>query len=140
MKKISLFLALLLLFLSGCRSNVPRIEEYSWDMTSVQSKEDGGQAIAFGERGSSTLTSAQQVELICVAKNGSLTLTDQTNNKTYTGTYQFIQTDPQSSIYEVIVDGKEGMAVVAMTSYQDGNQEATLIINLGIYTLNFFAQ
>ena len=40
----------------------------------------------------------------------------------------------------VVVDGKEGMAVVAMTSYHDGSQEPTFIINLGDYTINLFAE
>ena len=140
MRKISLLFAVLL-FLTGCNnSQVPKIDEYDWVMTSVQSIDADGQAIAFGERGSSTLPSAQQVDLTCKAENGNLTLTDQTNNKTYTGTYKLTQTDPKSNIYEVVVDGKEGMAVVAMTTYHDGSQAPTFIINLGDYTINLFAE
>ena len=141
MRKISLLLALSLLFLSGCSSeHVPTVEDYSWIMTSVQSMDADGQVIAFGERGSSTLASAKQVDLTCEAENGNLTLTDQTNDKTYGGTYKLTQKDPQSSIYEVVVDGKEGMAVVAMTTYHDGSQDPTFIINLGDYTINLVAE
>ena len=50
------------------------------------------------------------------------------------------QKDPPSSIYEVVVDGKEGMAVVAMTTYHDGSQDPTFIINLGDYTINLVAE
>ena len=83
MGKISLLLALSLLFLSGCSSeHVPTIEDYSWIMTSVQSMDADGQVIAFGERGSSTLASAKQVDLTCEVENGNLTLIDQTNDKT----------------------------------------------------------
>lgn len=140
MKKLCLLLVISLLLLGGCGKNsVPKMEDFEWVMTSVQSNEDG-QVIAFGERGSSTFDSAEQVELTCQAESGILTLTDQTNSKIYTGTYQLTQTDPQSSIYEVIVDGKEGIAVVAMTAYDDGNQEPTFIINLGDYSINFFAE
>ena len=78
--------------------------------------------------------------MFCRAQNGKLTVTDQTNNKTYTGTYKFNGTDPQSSVYEVVIDGKEGMAVVAMTTYHDGSQNPTFIISLGDYTINFFAE
>ena len=143
MKKIILLLvlAIFLLFLIGCRNDhVPRIEEYNWVMTSVQSMDADGRVIAFGERGSSTLSSAKLVELTCTAENGQITLIDQTNSKTYVGTYKRTQTDPSSSIYEVVVNGKEGHAVVAMTSYHDGSQEPTLIIDFGEYTINFFAQ
>lgn len=141
MKKAGLLLALLLLVLTGCGSSkAPKIEAYSWVMTSVQSMEAGGQAVAYGQRGSSTLEGAKQIELLCQAKDGKLTLTDQTNNQTYTGTYQQSQVDPSSILYEVEVEGKEGVAVAAMTTYQDGSQEPTLILNLGDHTVNFFAE
>ena len=119
---------------------MPKIEDYNWVMTSVQSMETEGQAIAYGERGSSTLDTAKQIEMFCRAQNGKLTVTDQTNNKIYTGTYKFNGTDPQSSVYEVVIAGKEGMAVVAMTTYHDGSQNPTFIISLGDYTINFFAE
>lgn len=140
MKKTGLLLALLLVLLTGCASEAPKIDEYSWIMTSVQSMEAGGQAVAYGERGSSTLEGAKQIELLCEAKDGKLTLTDRTNGNTYTGTYQQSQSDPKSTIYEVEVDGITGMAAVAMTTYQDGSQDPTLIFNFGDYAVNFFAE
>lgn len=141
MKKLVLCWVIVLLFLTGCsNSNVPRIEDNNWIMTSVQSKEANGQVIAFGDRGSSMLASAKQIELTCTAQNGNLIFSDQTNHTTYTGTYKLSETDLQSSIYQVVVEGKEGVAVVAMTTYQDGSEEATFIINLGEYTINFFAK
>ena len=88
MKKAGLWMALLLVLLAGCSSKTPKIDAYSWVMTSVQSMDAGGQAVAYGERGSSTLEGAKQVELICEAKDGTLTLTDQTNDRTYAGTYR----------------------------------------------------
>ena len=140
MKKLVLCLVVLL-FLTGCSNgNVPRIEDYNWIMTSVQSKETNGQVVAFGDRGSSTLASAKQIKLACTAQNGNLTFSDQTNHTTYTGTYKLSETDPQSSIYQIVVEGKEGVAVVAMTSYQDGSKEPTFIFNLDEYTVNFFAK
>ena len=140
MKKTGLLLALLLVLLTGCAGKAPKIDEYSWIMTSVQSMEAGGQAVAYGERGSSTLEGAKQIELLCEAKDGKLTLTDRTNDRTYTGTYQQSQRDPKSTIYEVEVDGTTGMAAVAMTTYQDGSQDPTLIFNFGDYAVNFFAE
>lgn len=139
MKRAGLLLVLLLLLLVGCSSKTPKIDEYTWVMTSVQSMETGGQAVAYGEGGSSTLEGAKQVELICKAQGGTLTLTDRTNDRTYTGTYQQSQRDSKSTIYEVEVDGTSGVAVAAMTTYQDGTKDPTLILNLGDYTVNFFA-
>lgn len=140
MKRAGLLLALLLVLLTGCSSKTPKIDEYTWVMTSVQSMEAGGQAVAYGEKGSSTLEGAKQIELVCEAQDGNLTLTDRTNDRTYTGTYQESQRDSKSTIYEVSVDGTSGVAVVAMTTYQDGTQDPTLIFNLGDYTVNFFAK
>lgn len=140
MKRAGLLLALLLVLLTGCSSKTPKIDEYTWVMTSVQSMEAGGQAVAYGEKGSSTLEGAKQIELVCEAQDGNLTLTDRTNDRTYTGTYQESQRDSKSTIYEVSVDGTSGIAVAAMTTYQDGTQDPTLIFNLGDYTVNFFAK
>lgn len=140
MKRAGLLLALLLVLLTGCSSKTPKIDEYTWVMTSVQSMEAGGQAVAYGEKGSSTLEGAKQIELVCEAQDGNLTLTDRTNDRTYTGTYQESQRDSKSTIYEVSVDGTSGVAVVAMTTYQDGTQDPTLIFNLWDYTVNFFAK
>ena len=135
-----MLLALLLVLLAGCSSKTPKIDEYTWVMTSVQSMEAGGQAVAYGEKGSSTLERAKQIELVCEAQGGNLTLTDRTSDRTYTGTYQQSQRDSKSTIYEVDVDGTSGVAVAAMTTYQDGTQDPTLIFNLGEYTVNFFAK
>lgn len=140
MKRAGLLLALLLVLLTACSSKAPKIDEYTWVMTSVQSMEAGGQAVAYGEKGSSTLEGAKQIELVCEAQGGNLTLTDRTNDRTYTGTYQQSQRDSKSTIYEVDVDGTSGVAVAAMTTYQDGTQDPTLIFNLGDYTVNFFAK
>lgn len=140
MKRAGLLLALLLVLLTGCSSKAPKIDEYTWVVTSVQSMEAGGQAVAYGEKGSSTLEGAKQIELVCEAQGGNLTLTDRTNDRTYTGTYQQSQRDSKSTIYEVDVDGTSGVAVAAMTTYQDGTQDPTLIFNLGDYTVNFFAK
>lgn len=140
MKRAGLLLALLLVLLTACSSKTPKIDEYTWVMTSVQSMEAGGQAVAYGEKGSSTLEGAKQIELVCEAQDGNLTLTDRTSDRTYTGTYQQSQRDSKSTIYEVDVDGTSGVAVAAMTTYQDGTQDPTLIFNLGDYTVNFFAK
>ena len=138
--RIKCIICVCALFLTGCSSKAPKIDEYTWVMTSVQSMEAGGQAVAYGEKGSSTLEGAKQIELVCEAEGGNLTLTERTNDRTYTGTYQQSQRDSKSTIYEVSVDGTSGVAVAAMTTYQDGTQDSTLIFNLGDYTVNFFAK
>lgn len=140
MKRIFPLLFFLLL-MTGCSPDtVPQIEDHIWQMTSVQSMEANGQAIAYGEGDTSTLDTAKQIALICTAEDGILTLSDETNHKTYTVTYNLKGMDPRSANYEVTVDGAEGLAVVAMTAYHDGSQEPTFIINLYDYAVNFSAQ
>ena len=140
MKKHCILFALIAVFLTGCSSSdVPVLEDHTWVMTTVQSTADNGQAIAYGSDGQSTLDSAVYIDMECKAENGSLTLTDNTNNKTYTGSYELTDQAPDAMNYKVTIDGKEGIAVIAITTYQDETQTPTFIINLGDYTLNFFS-
>lgn len=142
MKRISSICIMIAVFLMvGCGKNnvkVPSIEEYSWTMFSVQSGEDG-QTIACGERGESILDTAKKIELTCVASDGNLTIKDKTNGKSYFGTYKFSESSSQAVIYEVVIDGKEGMAVTSMTKYQNGEEEPTFIISLEECSINFYA-
>lgn len=138
MKKMGFLLALLLIVLTGCSNgNVIKMDEYTWLMTSVQSVEEEGQTIACGLGGSSVLDTAVQIDLACKAENGVITLKDRTNNKTYTGSYKLTDIDSRSSVYEITLGSSNGMAVVAMTTFQDESQTPTCIINLGDYVLNF---
>lgn len=141
MKKILSTALILLLFLSACSRGVPKIEQHSWTMTSVQ---DGatGRPVAYGTLTDSISDAAKKIDLTCTAQNGVLTLADNTNGKTYTGSYKLIGTDPKSANYEITLDGKKGIAVSAMTTFMDGTSTPTFIINFGPddYTVNFSAE
>ena len=144
MKRLSVLLCLLLLLLAGCGSSgskdsaVPKIEDYSWQMTTVQSMEAEGQAIAYGPGNDSNLDTAVEIMLTCTAADGTITLIDETNGQTYSGTYKLTESDQQTSTYEVTVGEAEGIAVVSMTIYHDNSQKPTFIISLGDHALNFF--
>ena len=141
MKRLSVLLCLLLLLLAGCGSKgstVPKIEDYSWRMTTVQSMEAEGQAVAYGTSNDSTQETAVEILLTCTASDGTITPTDETNGQMYSGTYKLTESDQQTSIYEITVGETEGMAVVSMTTYHDDSQTPTFIISLGDYALNFF--
>ena len=144
MKRLSVLLCLLLLLLAGCGSNeskdsaVPKIEDYFWQMTTVQSMEAEGQAIAYGPGNDSNLDTAVEITLTCTATDGTITLIDETHGQTYSGTYKLTESDQQTSTYEVTVGETEGMAVVSMTTYHDNSQTPTFIISLGDHALNFF--
>lgn len=140
MKKISfIFIALIILF-TGCSNNdCPKIDEYVWSMTTVQSMEENGQAVAFASGQSSTLEDAVEIDMVCKAENGKLILTDKTNDHIYTGTYKLINEQLNLASYEVTIGNTKGIAVTAMTIYNNEDQDITLIINLNDYTLNFFS-
>ena len=144
MKKIiSLLLMLILVFtLSACNGDVVAIEDYEWKMGAVMrndieaAQNEDELVVAVGEE-DDIHPNAKIVDLKLVAKNGSITITDATNNKTYSGTYKVQQKTPKGTDYEVTIDDIKGYATVAPTEYYDGSEVPTLPINLGEYSLYF---
>lgn len=140
MKKICAIFILLLICLTGCSNTekVPKIDDYTWQMTSIQGGEDGS-VIACSPEMASSYEGAKQITLICEAKNGKFTLTDSTNNKSYLGTYSITKTSAESIIYEILIDDKKGYATTGLTTYLNESQNPTFIIAIGDYALNFFS-
>ena len=125
--------------LSACGASNMKIENYEWKMRTVMRNDTdldfpavGAADVAYPE--------AKIVDLTLVAKDGKITITDATNNKTYEGTYSVSGKNPKGTDYEITIDGKEGHATVAMTTYADGKEEPTLPINLGDYSIYFYAK
>lgn len=135
---------LLAYILTGCGGkdnqicNSPSIEDYSWQMITVQSMEAEGQTIACVPGNDGTSDNAVEILLDCTAADGTIILFDEMKRQTYSGTYKLIETDELTSTYEVTIDDTEGMAVVSTTTYRDERQTPTFIICLGNFTLNFF--
>src|SRR5699024_8864969 len=101
MKKIiSIFLMLIFTFaLSACNSDEFAIEDYEWKMRTVMrndievAQNEDELVVAVGEA-DELYPDAEIVELTLTAKNGEITVTDTTNNKTYNGTYKVSQETP----------------------------------------------
>ena len=143
MKKVGLLLVLIMIImLNGCGDSAIAIEDYEWKMRTVMSndiedaRDEDKLVIAVGEA-DELYPDAKIVELTLSAKDGRITVTDVTNNKTYNGSYKVQQNTPKSTDYEVTIDGLQGYATVAQTEYYDGMEEPTLPINLGEYALYF---
>ena len=144
MKKVIFVLLSLTLFftLSACSGDVVAIEDYEWKMRSVMrndievAQNEDELVVAVGEE-DDIHPNAKIVDLKLIAKDGSITITDATNNKTYSGTYKVQQKTPKGTDYEVTIDGIKGYATVAPTEYYDGSEVPTLPINLGEYALYF---
>lgn len=133
---------ILALGLSACNGDVVAIEDYEWKMGAVMrndieaAQNEDELVVAVGEK-DDIHPNAKIVDLKLVAKDGSITVTDATNNKTYSGTYKVQQKTPKGTDYEVTIDGIKGYATVAPTEYYDGSEVPTLPINLGEYSLYF---
>ena len=139
MKKAGLLAGLPLLFLMGCgKGTVPEIEGYEWVMSTVQNLADG-QVLACSEEQSVSFEEAEQVELICTAEDGALTLADRTNDQIYTGTYQLSEKDSEDVVYKIAVGGYEGLGITAMTEYLGDSEDPTLVMNLEGYVMYFLA-
>lgn len=145
MKKTVLILLGILtitMLLSSCASETISIEDYEWQMRTVMSgniettQDEDTLIVAVGEP-DELYPEAKIVDLTLIAKDGKITITDQTNNKTYTGTYKVQKKTPKGTDYEITINGQNGYATVAPTEYYDGSKIPTLPINLGEYSLYF---
>ena len=142
MKKISLLLILLIIVafaFSSCGSRNMKIENYEWRMRTVMRNNTELDVPAVGAA-DAAYPESKIVDLTLVAKDGKITITDATNNKTYEGTYSVSGKNPKETDYEITIDGKKGHATVAMTTYADGKGEPTLPINLVDYSIYFYAK
>lgn len=144
MKKIiSIFLMLIFTFaLSACNSDEIAIEDYEWKMRTVMrndievAQNEDELVVAVGEA-DELYPDAEIVDLTLTAKDGEITVTDTTNNKTYNGTYTIMQKTPDGTDYEVIIDGVSGNATVAPTEYYNNQETPTLPINIDGYSIYF---
>ena len=140
-KKISIFLlaSALILALSSCKANKIKIEDYEWQMRYVMHVVDEQLVMDAIHEADSAHPDAKIISMTLTANGGKLTITDKTNDVTYEGTYLVKQRTPDGIDYQITIDGKSGYATVAMTTYADGSQEPTLPINLGDYSMCFYA-
>ncbi len=142
MKKIIsiiLFLMILILTLPSCRAEKLKIEDRQWQMRYVMHVENGEVAMDAVREKDAAHPNAKIINMTLSAANGTLTLTDETNGTSYEGTYSVKRRTPDGIDYEITVDGIDGYATVAMTTYADGTQEPTLPISLGEYSMYFYA-
>ena len=144
MKKVlAVFLLFVVIFsLSACNGDVVAIEDYEWKMDAVMrndievAQNEDELVVAVGKE-DDIHPNAKIVDLKLIAKDGSITVTDATNNKTYSGSYKVQRKTPKGTDYEVTIDGIKGYATVAPTEYYDGSEVPTLPINLGDFSLYF---
>ena len=142
MKRIlsTLILAtLLLLTLPSCGTGKPEIEDYDWKMRTIMHVENNQVIVDATGEYTTAHSGAKVINMTLTAKDGIITINDNTNNKTYEGTYSVSGKNPQGTDYKITIDGKSGYATVAMTKYADGTEEPTLPISLDGHSMYFYA-
>ena len=137
---IIIFIATLTIALSACGMGKVKIEDYEWKMRTIMHGEDNQVVVDAVGEDDPAHPEVKIIDMTLTAKDGKITITDHTNNKIYEGTYTVEQKTPAGTDYKVTIDGKEGYATVAMTTYADGTEEPTLPINLGTHSIYFYAE
>ena len=137
---IIILIATLTIALSSCGMGKVKIEDYEWKMRTIMHGEDNQVVVNAVGEDDPAHPEAKIIDMTLTAKDGKITITDHTNNKIYEGTYTVEQKTPAGTDYKVTIDGKEGYATVAMTTYADGTEEPTLPINLGTHSIYFYAE
>lgn len=144
MKKLlsSVLMAVFLFTLSACNSEKFAIEDYEWKMRAVMrndievAQNEDELVVAVGEY-DELYSDVTIVELTLTAKEGTITMTDVTNDKTYSGTYDVIKRTSEGADYKVTIDGVNGFATASAAKYYDDSEVPTLPINLGDYCVYF---
>lgn len=138
---LTFILTLLLISLIGCKElsiDSPKIYENDWKMDSVIYFDDTQYSVLAVGESDVAYPEAKIIDMTLTALDGHITVTDNTNNAVYEGTYIEESSDAESTIYKIVLDGKEGYATVSSTIYEDDTSVRTLPINLGNYAIYFY--
>ena len=144
-KIVKIFISFLLstiifLSLTACGKEELAIENYEWNLRYAYQVEDNQIKVIATDKYDTIHPNASIVEVTLKAEDGKITILNKTNSNTYTGTYILENAKPKEKIYKVLIDGQEGYATVAMTTYSDDSEEPTMPINLGEYSLYFYSK
>lgn len=138
MKKLFALILVIILLLPGCGTPAPKyyIEGKDWQIVTVQSAQDGA-VLAVGESLHESYPEAEVIGLTCKAEGGRLTFT--MADQSWSASYALQKSDDNAAIYTVTTEDETGPAAVSVTTYQDGQAEQTLVLQLGGYSLYFTA-
>lgn len=146
-KALPLFLIVALLVgLVGCSSESVQIEDHEWELTLIQSTDDGSVIGCASEHYEmhKEIDDIIVVDLTCSAADGAFTIKDRTNNSSYEGTYAVKDKGTDSTIYTITTASSSGTAVTSVTTADSygttATETPTLIITIGEYTLSFQAE
>lgn len=142
-KIVSVLVSVILVIVFCLFYFTPAIERHTWVLAWAQRTDMPSMIVAhhkdhdFSNVDGLHAEFSQPIELICEAKSGELVLTDQTNGKTYEGTYKVSSWGGRRSgfqSYSIVINGEEGYANITTESGR------MLMISIGGYVLNFEAE
>ncbi len=148
MKKTAfLFLCALLLCASffGCSRSTPTIEGSRWELGAViQTNDSGRETVLFVsedyEEAYGTVEGASRLEATLKAKGGSFTLSDETNDTSYTGSYfDFDPMSADAADYRIVIGNTKGRALTLRYVDENGDKVVSLSLTVGKYRLLFFS-
>lgn len=146
MKKISLIISFLIVaaMLVGCQLSDIDISENLWIFDSAMTNDSAKLGYNIAERADASKDqSDERVKYItCTlsASDGKLQISDETNSKSFVGTYSLQSRQVNTLIYKITVDGTVGTAVLSTVTYANGSSEETLILSLSGCTMTFFTK
>ncbi len=131
---------LLILIIASCDiEKVPQIDGNTWKMETVAISNNGSILYYNPETNLPDIyASAKPLQLLCDADDGKISISDKTNGKTYTGTYQLEDTDFETKQYKIVFGDVEGYVITGKTKYINKDAEKTLIIAIDKYTMYFY--
>lgn len=129
--------ALSALLLAGC-SHTPEtaaslLDGTEWHLqtaSEVNAAEGTSVLLAAGSDAWATEDGVPVLDVVLVAEDGKLTITDNSNAKTYTGTCRQAEAAQDSAGFEVTLEGLSGYGAVSVTKYADGTETPTLPITV----------
>ena len=84
---IIILIATLTIALSACGSGKMKIEDYEWKMRTIMHGEDNQVVVDAVGEDDPAHPEAKIIDMKFTAKDGKITITDHTDNKTYEGIY-----------------------------------------------------
>lgn len=140
-KYVIILLVVILIFsFTACKQSGSKIDEYTWNLATVQSTESNGVIIAYDPNialADDNYANATAIKISLSAEKGKFIMRDRTNSKIYEGTYSITDRDSKSTFYDITIDGKKGTAISSNTKYANEKLVATLILQVSDHALNF---
>lgn len=131
-----LFALIICLMSGGCASaNELAIENHNWQIARIQLAKTA-EIIYCSVDEANLHQDTEIIDLSCVAENGVLIITNNTDGQTWALNYSDMDSSPETVSYKI--NGSNGNIVVGKTTYHNNSFEYTLIVSVDNYVMYFY--